>query len=96
MKKLGDVFDGGRLKRALARRMRREEKLFSAWERLMGGCCAAHTLHMRIRHGVLYVTLDSQAWLQEILMRDLEELAAEMARETGLVIARVKVKTGGR
>lgn len=45
-----------------------EKRLIASWERVMGGMIAKHTTDIYIKHQQLFVTLDSAALRNELLL----------------------------
>lgn len=45
-----------------------EKRLISSWEKVMGGMIAKHTTDIYIKHKQLFVTLDSAALRNELLL----------------------------
>lgn len=95
MKKIGDIFTGNKTGEKLQRRKKKDDKLFSSWQKLAGEACSAHTVRLTLKNGVLYVYLDSPTWRQELILKDTKRLAERMERQSGYTIARIKVRTGG-
>jgi predicted nucleic acid-binding Zn ribbon protein len=62
-----------------------ETRLVAQWDRLMGPAIANRTLEVKIRDGVLYVTLNSAALRQELL-QSREKIIQLLNREAGAEI----------
>jgi len=95
MKRIGEIFSGNRTEEKLLKRKKRDDRLFSSWQKVAGDACGAHTVRVTLKNGVLYVYLDSQTWRQELMLQDTKMLAENMEKHTGYTIAHIKVRTGG-
>jgi hypothetical protein len=95
MKKIGDLLKTGKVEQKISREEKRNELLDTCWRVCMGEACSSHTKRLCVKDGKLTVFMDSQAWQQELMFTDKQEIVDKMARETGLIIVDVKIKTGG-
>jgi predicted nucleic acid-binding Zn ribbon protein len=96
MKKIGDVFKKEQLKRNISKKEKRDDSLYESWKNISGESCFKHTKQLNLKNGILYVVLESKAWQQELLLKDTDIMAAQMAKETGLNIVKIKVNSGKR
>lgn len=70
-----------------------ETKVVNAWEKVMGSVINKYTKEVRVRDGVLYVTLTSAAVKQELSYRR-TEIAQQLNAECGADIIREVVING--
>lgn len=70
-----------------------ETSVVNAWEKVMGGVIARYTQEVRMRDGVLFITLTSAAVKQELSYRR-SEIAARLNAECGAEIVREIVLNG--
>ncbi len=70
-----------------------ETKVINAWEKVMGAVIAKYTKEVRVRDGVLYITLTSAAVKQELSYRR-TEIAQQLNAECGADIIREVVING--
>lgn len=70
-----------------------ETKVVNAWEKVMGSVIQKYTKEVRVRDGVLYITLTSAAVKQELSYRR-TEIAQQLNAECGVDIIREVVING--
>ncbi len=96
MKDIGDLLQSAGIEASLAKKQENADKLFAAWRTINGDLCSEHTEDLKASHGVLHVVMDSQVWLQELLLKDTGAMAREMAQNSGVNIVKIRIKAGGR
>ena len=94
MLNIGERLTRQNLKEKLSVDAEQKDSLREAWKNIMGEPCVRHTVDITCRNGVLFVTVDSQVWQQELLMHNQKELAARMAAAAGRTIVKIKIKAG--
>lgn len=70
-----------------------ETRVVNAWEKVVGELISKYTAEVRVRDGILYVTLHSAALKQELMYRR-SEIAALLNAECGAEIIREVVING--
>ena len=93
MKSLGDLLSSAKIVKKIDKKSERRERLFEAWGEIKDKACLEHTKKLFLKNGVLYITMDSQVWQQELLFQDEKEIVDKMKQISGFNIVKLRIKT---
>jgi predicted nucleic acid-binding Zn ribbon protein len=89
-KRVGDV-----TQQALARKLHIDAQVVKVWNELLDANIVAHAQPVGLRRGTLFVTVDSSAWLSEIVRYRRKEILDQLQNSFGReFIARISFRVG--
>ena len=96
MKNIEDIFNVLNIEEKVDKEEKRNTILKNAWKSVAGEACFAHTDTVATRNGILYITMDSQVWQQELMLQQTSELATAMTDASGITIVKLRITAGGQ